>query len=74
MERPTMNEAYSGSLRDASSLHFREQNHEDAAQESADATITFHRPKEGLLTRTGKALSGRVLVAPIGIPAAADPL
>jgi ADP-dependent NAD(P)H-hydrate dehydratase / NAD(P)H-hydrate epimerase len=39
----------------------------------ADATITFHRPKEGLLTRTGAALAGRVLVAPIGIPAGADP-
>jgi NAD(P)H-hydrate epimerase len=39
----------------------------------ADATITFHRPKEGLLARQGKALAGRVLVAPIGIPAAADP-
>jgi NAD(P)H-hydrate epimerase len=39
----------------------------------ADATITFHRPKEGLLTRSGKALAGRVLIAPIGIPPAADP-
>ncbi len=39
----------------------------------ADATITFHRPKEGLITRTGKALAGRVLVAPIGIPSGADP-
>ncbi len=39
----------------------------------ADATITFHRPKLGLLTRGGEALAGRVLVAPIGIPAAADP-
>ena len=38
----------------------------------ADLTITFHRPKTGLLTRTGKALAGRVLVAPIGIPQAAD--
>lgn len=38
----------------------------------ADATITFHRPKEGLRTRTGRALAGRVLVAPIGIPASAD--
>jgi len=38
----------------------------------ADLTITFHRPKTGLLTRTGRALAGRVLVAPIGIPAAAD--
>jgi NAD(P)H-hydrate epimerase len=39
----------------------------------ADATITFHRPKEGLLTKSGKALAGRVLIAPIGIPPAADP-
>jgi ADP-dependent NAD(P)H-hydrate dehydratase / NAD(P)H-hydrate epimerase len=39
----------------------------------ADATITFHRPKEGLLSRAGEALAGRVLVAPIGIPSAADP-
>lgn len=38
----------------------------------ADLTITFHRPKTGLLTRNGKALAGRVLVAPIGIPAEAD--
>jgi ADP-dependent NAD(P)H-hydrate dehydratase / NAD(P)H-hydrate epimerase len=38
----------------------------------ADLTITFHRPKTGLLTRNGGALAGRVLVAPIGIPAAAD--
>ncbi|HEY8439472.1 MAG TPA: NAD(P)H-hydrate epimerase [Candidatus Limnocylindrales bacterium] len=39
----------------------------------ADLTITFHRPKTGLLTRNGKALAGRMLVAPIGIPAVADP-
>jgi ADP-dependent NAD(P)H-hydrate dehydratase / NAD(P)H-hydrate epimerase len=39
----------------------------------ADATITFHRPKQGLATRSGRALAGTVLVAPIGIPAAADP-
>ena len=39
----------------------------------ADATITFHRPKLGLLARSGRALAGRVLVAPIGIPADADP-
>jgi len=39
----------------------------------ADVTITFHRPKEGLRTRVGGALAGRVLVAPIGIPGAADP-
>lgn len=39
----------------------------------ADLTVTFHRPKLGLLTRSGQALAGRVLVAPIGIPASADP-
>lgn len=38
----------------------------------ADLTVTFHRQKTGLLTRAGRALAGRVLVAPIGIPAAAD--
>ena len=38
----------------------------------ADLTVTFHRPKEGLATRTGKVLAGRVLVAPIGIPVEAD--
>jgi NAD(P)H-hydrate epimerase len=38
----------------------------------ADLTVTFHRPKTGLLTRRGAALAGKVLVAPIGIPAAAD--
>ena len=38
----------------------------------ADVTVTFHRPKLGHATRVGKALAGRVLVAPIGIPAAAD--
>ena len=38
----------------------------------ADVTVTFHRPKTGLLTRRGPALAGRVLVAPIGIPAEAD--
>jgi NAD(P)H-hydrate epimerase len=38
----------------------------------ADLTITFHRPKTGLLTRNGRALAGRVLVAPIGIPRQAD--
>jgi len=38
----------------------------------ADATITFHRPKQGLLTRNGRELAGRVLVAPIGIPHQAD--
>jgi len=39
----------------------------------ADVTVTFHRPKLGHAMRVGKALAGRVLVAPIGIPAAADP-
>jgi NAD(P)H-hydrate epimerase len=38
----------------------------------ADLTVTFHRPKIGLGTRNGKALAGRVLVAPIGIPPEAD--
>ena len=38
----------------------------------ADLTVTFHRPKTGLLTRRGAALAGRVLVAPIGIPRQAD--
>ena len=38
----------------------------------ADLTVTFHRPKTGLLTRRGARLAGKVLVAPIGIPAAAD--
>jgi NAD(P)H-hydrate epimerase len=38
----------------------------------ADVTVTFHRPKTGLLTRRGRAMSGRVLVAPIGIPREAD--
>jgi ADP-dependent NAD(P)H-hydrate dehydratase / NAD(P)H-hydrate epimerase len=38
----------------------------------ADLTVTFHRPKTGLLTRRGSALAGRVLVAPIGIPQEAD--
>jgi ADP-dependent NAD(P)H-hydrate dehydratase / NAD(P)H-hydrate epimerase len=38
----------------------------------ADITVTFHRPKTGLLTRMGRALAGHVLVAPIGIPAEAD--
>ena len=39
---------------------------------AADLTVTFHRPKTGLLTRNGAALAGRILVAPIGIPAEAD--
>jgi len=38
----------------------------------ADLTVTFHRPKTGLLTRRGAAYAGRVLVAPIGIPPDAD--
>ena len=38
----------------------------------ADLTVTFHRPKTGLLTTRGAALAGRILVAPIGIPAEAD--
>jgi len=38
----------------------------------ADLTVTFHRPKLGLQTRVGRALAGRVLVAPIGIPPEAD--
>ena len=38
----------------------------------ADLTVTFHRPKSGLLTRRGAAHAGRVLVAPIGIPPQAD--
>ncbi len=38
----------------------------------ADVTVTFHRPKLGLLSRRGAALAGRVLVAPIGIPPEAD--
>ena len=38
----------------------------------ADLTVTFHRPKTGLMTRRGAALAGRVLVAPIGIPLEAD--
>jgi NAD(P)H-hydrate epimerase len=38
----------------------------------ADLTVTFHRPKTGLLTKRGAAHAGRVLVAPIGIPPDAD--
>jgi hydroxyethylthiazole kinase-like uncharacterized protein yjeF len=38
----------------------------------ADLTVTFHRPKTGLLTRRGARHAGKVLVAPIGIPAEAD--
>jgi NAD(P)H-hydrate epimerase len=40
----------------------------------AHLTVTFHRPKTGLLTRRGAAVAGRVLVAPIGIPQQADPI
>jgi hydroxyethylthiazole kinase-like uncharacterized protein yjeF len=39
----------------------------------ADVTVTFHRPKEGLQRRVAKLLTGRALVAPIGIPVEADP-
>jgi NAD(P)H-hydrate epimerase len=39
---------------------------------SAHVTVTFHRPKTGLLTRRGSAVAGRVLVAPIGIPPGVD--
>jgi hydroxyethylthiazole kinase-like uncharacterized protein yjeF len=38
----------------------------------ADATVTFHRPKVGLLGTAAAGLAGRILVAPIGIPAEAD--
>ena len=38
----------------------------------ADVTITFHRPKRGLLVERTRPLVGRVLVAPIGIPVEAD--
>ena len=38
----------------------------------ANVTVTFHRPKQGLLSKYGRAAAGRVLVAPIGIPQAAD--
>jgi len=38
----------------------------------ADLTVTFHRPKRGLITKRGAALAGKVLVAPIGIPHEAD--
>lgn len=38
----------------------------------ADLTVTFHRPKQGLLTRTGRVHAGLVFVAPIGIPVEAD--
>ncbi len=38
----------------------------------AHVTVTFHRPKTGLLSRRGSAVAGRVLVAPIGIPQGAD--
>lgn len=38
----------------------------------ADLTVTFHRPKIGLRTRMGRALAGRVLVAPIGVPPEVD--
>ena len=38
----------------------------------ADLTVTFHRPKTGLITKRGAAHAGRILVAPIGIPPEAD--
>jgi NAD(P)H-hydrate epimerase len=38
----------------------------------ADLTVTFHRPKTGLLTKRGSLLAGKVLVAPIGVPREAD--
>jgi NAD(P)H-hydrate epimerase len=38
----------------------------------AHVTVTFHRPKSGLLAKRGAAVAGRVLVAPIGIPQEAD--
>jgi NAD(P)H-hydrate epimerase len=38
----------------------------------ADLTVTFHRPKTGLLTKRGARYAGKVLVAPIGIPPEAD--
>ena len=38
----------------------------------ADLTVTFHRPKSGLLTKRGARYAGKILVAPIGIPAEAD--
>ena len=40
----------------------------------AHVTVTFHRPKIGLLSKRGRGVSGRVLVAPIGIPAEVDRL
>lgn len=39
---------------------------------NAHVTVTFHKPKAGLLARRGSAMAGRVLVAPIGIPPEAD--
>ena len=39
---------------------------------NAHVTVTFHRPKTGLLARRGSAVAGRVLVAPIGITQEAD--
>jgi len=38
----------------------------------ANVTVTFHRPKQGLITKHGRAYAGRLLVAPIGIPQVAD--
>ena len=41
MQRSTTNEAYSGSPRDASSLRFREQTREEAAEVRDDTTVEF---------------------------------
>ena len=50
MERPTMNEAHSGGLADASNQRFREQTEDDAAgRERDDATLEF----EGRMRLTG---------------------
>ncbi|PUA31409.1 MAG: NAD(P)H-hydrate epimerase [Candidatus Terraquivivens tikiterensis] len=38
----------------------------------ANTTITFHRPKPGLMTEEGRALSGKLLVSSIGIPPEAE--
>ncbi|HEY7024716.1 MAG TPA: NAD(P)H-hydrate epimerase [Candidatus Limnocylindrales bacterium] len=46
--------------------------HQSEPNVRADLTVTFHRPKEGLITRTGRIFAGKLLVAPIGIPIQAD--
>jgi ADP-dependent NAD(P)H-hydrate dehydratase / NAD(P)H-hydrate epimerase len=38
----------------------------------ADVTVTFHLPKRGLWLYPGAASAGRIVVAPIGIPAALE--